>query len=184
MASDHEMAFLDGRVPELARLFIKHGIDINRVWDLPEEFAVSPLWSMAFWCTPNAMKTLSILLDSGLKAPALDQFISHFVEDAAYVSGDIKSDHYQDYLICGLKMIMLAASYDEALNSSDHLKELIGLSTYNKGNDYDLNKFRNYDDFDYELDKSTCTNIKYVLANATIIIKEKETGKEAWRFFL
>ena len=119
-----------------------------------------------------------------MKAPELDEFIDHFTMDAGYVSGDIDSDHYRDYLICGFRMIMLAASYKEALESSVYLRETIGLNSHNKDNNYDLSRFRNYDDYTYDIDKSTCTNLKFGLANATIIIKEKESGDEVWRFFL
>ncbi len=101
LASDDEMPFLDSRVPELVKLFIRYGMDINKIPDLGEDDAVTPLWSMAVWCTPNAIKTLNMLLDSGLKALELDQFISHFVDDAAYISGDIEDDYYRNYLICG-----------------------------------------------------------------------------------
>ena len=131
LASSEEMPILDKRVPELVYLFIKNGMDINKVSDNPDDDIVSPLWSMAFWCTPNAIKTLKILLDNGLKAPVLDQFLDHFVSDAAYVSGDISGDDYHDYLVCGFKMIMMSASYDKVLASSDYLKELIGTNSYN-----------------------------------------------------
>ena len=184
MSSGFETPFLDSRVPELVKLFIKHGMDINRVPALPEDSCVSPLWSMAFWCTPNAIKTLKILLDSGLKAPELDEFIDHFTMDAGYVSGDLPGYDYHNYLVCGFKMIMLAASYKEALESSEYLRKTIGLNSHNKDNNYDLNRFRNYDDYTYDIDKSTCTNLRFGLGNATVIIKEKESGDEVWRFFL
>ena len=181
-ASSKEFPFLDDRIPELVNLFIKYGMDINSLQDLAEEDRVSPMWSMAFWCTPNAVKTMKLLLDNGLKVPELENFISHFITDAAMVSGDIPGEEYHDYLLCGFKMIMLAASYDEILSESEYLRNVIGLDTIN-GNDKEiLPGFRQYDSFSYDIDKSTCTDLKFGINNATITITEKDSGKAVWKF--
>ena len=174
--------YLDSRIPDLVRLFVKYGMDVNAVSDLPEDDRTSPLWSMAFWCTPNAVKTLKILLENGLKAPELENFVDHFITDAAMVSGDISGEEYNNYLICGFKMIMLSASYDEILATSEYLRNVIGLNTI-EGNDKEiLPGFRQYDRFSYDIDKSTCTDLRFGINNATITITEKGSGKAVWKF--
>ncbi len=181
-AESEEFPFLDDRIPKLVSLFIKYGMDVNASQNLPEDDRTSPLWSMAFWCAPNAIKTLKILLDNGLKASELENFVDHFITDAAMVSGDIPGEEYQNYLICGFKMIMLSASYDEILSTSEYLRSVIGLGSIEGNNKEILPKFRQYDDYSYDIDKSTCTNLRFGINNATVTITEKESGRKVWKF--
>ena len=178
---DH-LAYLDARVPELVRLFVKHGMDINMRPDIPEDDYASPLWDLAFWCTPNAIKTLHILLESGLKTPELEEFVSHFIMEAAYIDGDIHSEEHLDYLICGLKMIMLSASYEEILSSSAYLREVIAADNTETNNKEILYRFRDYDRFSYVIDKTACSNLRHGIADATVIITDAESNEVVWTF--
>ena len=79
--------------------------------------------------------------------------------------------------ILSLKATMLAASYDYMLNEYEHLRNFIGYSF----NDYDVHKFRNWNDFIYEFDTSHCKR-RPELYQSVVTIYEAESKKAVWKF--
>ena len=78
---------------------------------------------------------------------------------------------------CGLKMLMLIASYPTILNESTYLQSCVALE---KNDAQMLPQFRNWNDFDYHIDLSTCTNIPHGLRDATLIIRDPKSKKTVW----
>ena len=72
---------------------------------------------------------------------------------------------------------MLIASYPIILNESTYLQNCIALE---KNNVQMLPLFRNWNDFDYHIDLSTCTNIPYGLRDATLTIRDPKSKKTVW----
>ena len=78
-------------------------------------------------------------------------------------------------------MVMLVASYPEILNESPYIQSCIAFS---RNDPEKLPDFRKWDDFDYCIDISTCTNISHGLCNATLIIRSKSTNEQAWKMLI
>ena len=74
------------------------------------------------------------------------------------------------------KMILLGASYDHILSNDSVLRDVICCS-YNTS---DIHIFRDWDDFEYHFDTSTCEKGPELLGSI-IHIFAKKTGKEVWR---
>jgi hypothetical protein len=70
-----------------------------------------------------------------------------------------------------MKFVVLFASYDHVINNDADLQKLIDCTF----NDYDLHKFRAWNDFFYEFEPSDKRGWYHVK------IFEKESGKEVWK---
>ena len=81
---------------------------------------------------------------------------------------EIEDTWWMESFSCGLKMLMLIASYPTILDESTYLQNCIELE---KNDAQMLPLFRNWNDFDYHIDLSTCTNIPNGLQNATLTIQ-------------
>ena len=75
------------------------------------------------------------------------------------------------------KMVMLIASYPTILNESTYLQNCVALE---KNDAQMLPQFRNWNDFDYHIDLSTCTNIPHGLRDATLTIRDPKSKKPVW----
>lgn len=73
-------------------------------------------------------------------------------------------------------MLMLIASYTDLLNQSTYIQSCIALEK----NDAQMLQFRNWNDFDYHIDLSTCTNIPHGLRDATLTIRDPKSKKTVW----
>jgi hypothetical protein len=56
------------------------------------------------------------------------------------------------------------------------------MDSTNEGNNYDLTNFREYNN--YEFDLTTLNHIPYGMRNATVLVKEKCTGKQVWKMHI
>lgn len=173
-------------MPKLVSMFLEYGMnpaDIREKEDNADD-TNSTMWSMALCCGKESTEVLKLLLDNGLKVKALEDFISHFYTDAEMCNGSDIDEYYLDYLTYGFKMIMLSASYPEVLNSSEYLRSCIEMDNTNKGNDYDLTGFADYERYEYTFDVSTCNIVPYGLRNTTVEIREKGHNEIVWKMHI
>ena len=77
-------------------------------------------------------------------------------------------------LFLRIEDVMLIASYPAILDESTYLQNCIELE---KNDAQMLPLFRNWNDFDYHIDLSTCTNIPNGLQNATLTIRDPKSQK-------
>lgn len=166
-------------LPRITELFLKYGMDIeNPRIPYDDDNSLHPMWQFAFITNQNAIRALEMLLDKGLSADAAGEMWGHITFDLIMIEcGDPNTDEvWRDVCTWTMKMIMFCASYDHILENDEELREFIGCSY----NDYDLHKFRKWDDFYYEFDTSHCDS--YPVFNRSIVrIFEKGTNKEIWK---
>lgn len=165
-------------LPKITELFLKHGMDISRP-RIPYDGdnSINPMWSFSFVPNENSIIALRMLLDSGLDAESAGVFISNSVDDEIDVyCNDPNDPHMNDWFVWTFKMIMLIASYDRILNDDKDLCRFICLDR----NDYDVHKFKEWDNYRYEFDTSRCK--KYAeLCGSVVRIKEIGSNQEVWK---
>lgn len=167
-------------LPQITELFLKYGMDVDHP-KIPydDDNSINPMWQFAFAMNENSVYALKMLLDHGLSADAAGEMWGHAFFDVINLScGDPCHDEFWNYECTWLvKMTMLCASYEHVLNEDEDLRKLIDCDS----NNYDLQKFREWNDFDYEFDTSECEK-KPELYRSIVKIFEKTTGREIWRF--
>ncbi|MEG0305790.1 MAG: hypothetical protein RR612_08155 [Oscillospiraceae bacterium] len=127
------------------------------------------------------MKTLRVMLDNGLDYNSAEILVDHIFTDMDMCDGcDIDNTWFLNNTICSLKMIMLVASYPRIIEGSEYIRRCI---EFENNNGLNLDSFRSWNDFDYNIDISTCTNIPRGLQNATVTIINKANKKPVWTFF-
>ena len=174
------------RIVDLIDFFIAKGFKPSNI-EKGTDDGPCIMWHFYFIASESGIQILKKFLDNGLKAEALEDYINHFYTDTAMVDGYYKENdsdeikqHFDKALRYGLKMVMLSASYPHILNESEYLRSCIEMNDTNKDNSYDLTKFRDYNNYEYELDISTCDHLPYGLRNATVRIKEKQNKNIVW----
>lgn len=166
-------------LPLITKIFLKHGMDIdNPRIPYDDENSLHPMWQFAFVMNENSVYALEMLLDNGLSADSAGQMWGHAAFDLVDVEcGDPCNDEFWNHECTWLmKMMMLCASYDHVLNNDEYLKNFIDYSY----NDYDIHKFRKWNDFYYVFDTSNCKG-KPELRNSIVKIFEVESNREVWR---
>lgn len=170
-------------LPRLTELFLKYGMDVDHP-SVPYDggMSINPLWTLGLGLCDNSIATLKLFLDHGISVNSFGQFWSTAMGDLIDVDcGDPVGDEFWNRVcILSLKATMLAASYDYILNEYEHLRNFIGYSY----NDYDVHKFRNWDDFIYEFDTSHCSRHSGCpeLYQSVVTIREAESNKAIWKF--
>ena len=163
-------------------LFLKYGMDVDHP-RIPYDGgnSINPLWTLGLHHEETMLIALKLFLDRGISLESFEEFWSVSMGDLIDVScGDPVSDEFWNGVcIVALKATMLAASYDYMLNEYEHLRNFIGYSY----NNYDVHKFRNWNDFSYEFDTSRCDRHPGYpeLYKSVVTIYEKESGKAVWK---
>ena len=166
-------------LPRITELFLKHGMDIdNPRVPYDDDNSLHPMWEFAFVMNENAIYALEMLLDKGLSADAAGKMWGHTTFDLINIEcGDPNHDEYWNReCTWTMKTMMLCASYDHILHHDEELRDFIGCSY----NDYDLHKFRKWNDFYYQFDTSLCEGHPEFY-KSVIRIFEKESKKEVWK---
>lgn len=167
-------------LPGLTELFLKYGMDVDNP-RIPYDGgnSINPLWELGLVLKENAIATLKLLLDKGLSVESFGEFWSTSMGDLIDVEcGDPVNDEFWNKVcVLSLKATMLAASYDHILNDYEHLRKFIGYSY----NNYDIHKFRNWNDFTYEFDTSHCKRWPE-LYQSIVTIYEPESKNAIWEF--
>ena len=163
----------------LTELFLKYGMDIDNPRIPYDADFVSPLWNLGLSLEEYSIAILKMFLDYGCSSESFDMFWSTAMGDLIDVAcGDpVEDDFWNKACVLSLKATMLAASYDHILNNCEHLKKFVGYSY----NDYDIHKFKNWNDFTYEFDTSHCKR-RPELFQSVITIYENESKKAVWKF--
>ena len=166
-------------LPRLTELFLKYGMDIdNPRVPYDASWSLNPLWSFAFSLNENSIKALKMLLDKGVSADSFGALWGHAVTDLCFVYEDPATDDFMNKeCTWAMKTLMLGASYPHILENDSSLREFIRV--YN--NEYDLERFRKWDDFYYEYDTSHCIGSPQ-FERCIININERESGKRVWRY--
>lgn len=160
-------------------LFYAYGMDIAASRALPrgEDYA-RPLWDLAHVRTEVGLNVLHTLLEHGLDYASAEDLVEHITIDMELFDGcKIEDDWWLKRSVCQLKMIMLVASYPDILNQSSYIQDCVA---FEKNDKQKAILFRNWNDFDYQIDLSTCTNLPDGLRGATVRIQDKRTGKQIW----
>lgn len=174
------------KIVDLIEFFMSKGFKPSDI-EKGSEDGSSIMWHFYFVASESGIQILKMFLDNGLKAEALEDYIDHFFTDTEMINGYYEDDdgdgikqHFDKALRYGLKMVMLSASYPHILNESEYLRSCIEMNDTNKDNSYDLTNFRDYNNYEYELDTSTCDLLPYGLRNATVRIKDKQDKSIVW----
>ena len=170
---------LEAAFPKFLELFYAHGMDIaSRGLPTNDGNGLHPLWMLAFCQTESGLKILHTMLEHGLDRDSAEVLVDHILLDMEMCDGcEIEDAWWMESLSCGLKMLMLIASYPTILNESTYLQSCVALE---KNDAQMLPQFRNWNDFDYHIDLSTCTNIPHGLRDATLTIRDPKSKKTVW----
>jgi len=170
---------LEAAFPMFLELFYAHGMDIaSRGLPTNDGNNLHPLWLLSFCQTESGLKTLHTMLEHGLDRDSAEVLVDHILMDMEMCDGcEIEDAWWMESFSCGLKMLMLIASYPTILNESTYLQDCVALE---KNDAQMLPRFRNWNDFDYHIDLSTCTNIPHGLRDATLTIRDPKSKKTVW----
>lgn len=170
---------LEAAFPKFLELFYAHGMDIaSRNIPTDDGDNIHPLWMLAFCQTESGLKILHTMLEHGLDRDSAEVLADHILLDMEMCDGcEIEDTWWMESFSCGLKMLMLIASYPTILNESTYLQSCVALE---KNDAQMLPQFRNWNDFDYHIDLSTCTNIPHGLRDATLTIRDPKSKKTVW----
>ena len=170
---------LEAAFPKFLELFYAHGMDIaSRGLPTDDGDNIHPLWMLAFCQTESGLNVLHTMLEHGLDRDSAEVLVDHILMDMEMCDGcEIEDAWWMERTICGLKMLMLTASYPNLLNQSTYIQSCIALE---KNDAQMLPQFRNWNNFDYHIDLSTCTNIPNGLQNATLTIRDPKSKKTVW----
>ena len=168
--------------PKFLELFYAHGMDIAEHKIQEDGSSGCPLWDLAFCQTEAGLNVLHTMLEHGLDCDSAEVLVDHILLDMEMCDGcEIEDDWWMESMVFGLKMVMLIASYPILLNQSTYIQSCIELE---KNDTQKLPLFRNWNDFDYHIYISTCTNIPHGLQNATLTIQDRKNGEIVWTLFI
>lgn len=163
---------------KVTELFLRYGMDISKP-SVPYDgsWVLNPLWSFAFLSGEYVLRTLKALLDHGLSAEDAKECWEHEDYDLVCMYGELSCDEEYEKYYCFIRKLMLFASYPHVLNADKDLQDEIWFSF----NDYDVSRFRNWNDFSIDVDTSRCGKWPHVRESVVTII-EKRTSKAIWKF--
>lgn len=169
---------LNDNMPRIMRLFYKYGMNFsNPRVPYDDDNSLHPMWSFAFCHGDNALRTLEVMVENGLTVEEAEYCLSHEICDYYNVGGELQDEYdYNAFYDC-IRKILLIASYPHILKNDEALQELLWVAE----NDYDVTRFRKWNDFDFEIDTSRCERFPEVYRSVVTVI-EKATGKKVWKF--
>ncbi len=165
----------------ITELFLRYGMDLsapNMPGEAHKTIGEEILWFLAFFSNECVLRTIKLMLDYGLSADAAGACWGHAIFDLVDIDcmpleDELEYEIYYDYI----RKLMLFASYPHVLDNDEYLQKEIWLD-YNQ---YDLMRFRNWDDFRYEISSPSGDAPEGVYQSVVTIIC-KETGDPVWRF--
>ncbi len=161
---------------KITKCFLENGMKIENA-SLVESYGeevVNPLWSLAFKCDRDGLKTLELLLDNNLDIESVNILVDHIYTDYIFLEDDFKAvknnkEYYLDFSIA-MKMIMLCASYYYVIENSKFIRDMVEI----ENNNYDISNFKNYDDYYVDIEVKEAKNI-------IISFKSKKTNQVVWK---
>lgn len=155
---------------EVTKIFLDNGMVIKHSMFKNDGDDIDPIWSLAFCCNEEGIKTLKLLLDNNLDFDSVEEFIDHVYTDYLFLEAP-DADDKEVNIICfeyAMKMLMLCASYKYVYEKSEYLKNIIEV----KNNNYEETKFRNYDNFYVKVEKDK------------FFFVDKENNRKVWKINL
>ncbi len=161
-------------------LFLRYGMDIAKpAVPYDDDWVLNPIGNYIGVKNDCMLRTMQLLLDHGLTAKdaaeAWSRQISDFVNCCGSFSDEGVQIEFPDYV----HMLMLIASYPHVLDNDLALQREIWFS-YNQGR-CDLQRFREWDWYDYVVDCSHCDRHPEVW-HSHVKIVERQTSKTVWEF--
>jgi len=137
---------------EITKIFIESGMVIKHSMFKNDDDSIDPLWELAFCCNEEGIKTLKLLLDNNLDFDSVEEFIDHVYIDYLFLEiPDTDDDKLNlSFFEYAMKMLMLCASYKYVYEKSEYLRRIIEV----ENNSYDINKFRDYNNFYVKVEKN------------------------------
>lgn len=162
---------------KLTALFLRYGMDMDRP-EVPYEEAqvIHPLWTFSFHSDGGGtLEILKLLLDHGLSASSAAQCWHHILLDDLNAYGELEDAFSYEMFYEDIRKILLIASYPHVLNADEQLKDVIWYAV----NAYDVQKFRCWNDFTFQVDTSHCQNGPEI-DRSVVTVVEKSTGHAVW----
>ena len=162
---------------DITKLFLENGMEIKN--DILEakygKEVINPIWTLAFKCDDEGIRTVKLLLDNNLEIDSAEILVDHIYTDYIFLEYNfetaINNKNYFNNFEYALKTIMLCASYPYILQNSDFIHNIVEFNN----NNYDINKFKKYNDYYIKLDNKNKGN------NITINFIYKKTNKVVWQ---
>lgn len=162
----------------ITELFLRYGMDISKpAIPYDNNDILNPLWELAFPSNECVLRTLKLLLDHGLNADDAGECWGHAIFDFVNVDGRLSDSYEYEMYYDYIRKLMLIASYPHILNADEDLRNEIWYDY----NNYDLTRFRKWEDFEFEVDTSHCERFPEVYKSVVTII-EKSGRKPVWKF--
>lgn len=162
----------------ITELFLRYGMDISKpAIPYDDDNILNPLWTFAFPSNECVLRTLKLLLDHGLSADDARECWGHAIFDYVNVDGELSDPYQYEMFYDYIRKLMLIASYPHVLNADKDLRDEI----WYDHNHYDMDRFRRWHDFTFEVDTSRCQRYSEVYQSVVTII-EKDTGAAVWKF--
>lgn len=160
----------------ITELFLKYGMDIQKP-AIPYDYSYvfHPLSYYNYLTNEWGIRTLKLFLDNGCSAKDAREFWQYALGDFRYCPGDFELEGLYDYT----RKLMLVASYPHILNADEDLRKVIWYD-YNNSS-YDVKRFRNWNDFVFEIDTSHCDKEPEMYKSVVTII-HKDSGNPVWKF--
>ena len=164
----------------VTELFMRYGLDVSKPSVPYDEYnsVHNPLWYFAFPANDCVKRTLKLLLDNGLSADDAAECWSHEEFDLVNLGLDFETKDEMEEFYDYVRKLMLIASYPHVLDEDEDLRRVIWYGA--AGNDYDLVKFRNWNDYSFEVDTSLCPRYSGPY-HSVVTIVEKNTGDKVWK---
>ena len=168
----------------ITELFLRYGMDLSKAeipYDDDNYDSCHPLWMFGFPANDVVTRTLKLFLDYGVSAEDAGECWGHMYFDYVCISSDFRDNHEIEMYGEFIKKLMLIASYPHILENDEELKEAIWYGY--QDNTYDLSNFRNWNDYEYEIDTSHCKNHPEAYRSIVTII-EKQSKQPVWKLGL
>ena len=160
---------------KITELFLRYGMDFAHPEIPYAEDCSNPLWSFAFFHGKMSLRVLKLLLDHGLDAESAMIYWWHDYFDSLLAEIEFRDEEDFKWLFELICKLLLIASYPHILSEDKTLQEVIWLSE----NAYDLNRFRNWDDFSFSIDTSLCESFPQ-MRRSIVKVVEKSSKKAVW----
>ena len=166
-------------LPQMTEMFLRYGMDIdNPRVPFDKLDRCNPFEYFALGVDDNIIESMALLLDSGVSAESAENFWNMGISDLIYCDSAIpqEDEECNERYTNLMKGIMFCASYKHIIDNNDSIRKIIDYAK----NDFDVKKFRKWNDFEYKL--YGVREDPIVMKNLNIQIYEKSSGQKVWEF--
>ena len=166
-------------LPQMTEMFLRYGMDIdNPRVPFDKLDRCNPFEYFALGVDDNIIESMALLLDSGVSAESAENFWNMGISDLIYCDSAIpqEDEECNERYTNLMKGIMFCASYKHIIDNNDSIRKIIDYAK----NDFDVKKFRKWNDFEYKMFGVREDHI--VMKNLNVQIYEKSSGQKVWEF--